>query len=120
MSTSQNPYFGYKYSSLGEAATANCQLTKKRHQQNKEQYNEYQREYQRKLRQQKKTFDQISSNPSYPLVEQVMTNPQLYQQFVSYVNILNDPSSYQNFTNYLNIVNQQHPALQLIIEQENT
>ena len=92
---------GCKYASKEEARLANLEKTKQRYYQNKEQVNDYQREQQRTLRDQKKKYEQISSNPLFPLIEQVITNPQLQQQFVNYVNIVNNPYLYQHFINYI-------------------
>ena len=120
MATVQNQYHGYKYSSLEEAVEANRQQTNERNRQHKDHYNEYHRQYQRKVREQKKKYEQISNSPSYPLIEHIITNPQLHQQFISYINIMNNPSLYQHFVNYLNTANQQQPAFQLVIEQNHT
>ena len=56
---------GYKYSSVEEAQEANREKTNETHKQNREQYNAYQREQQCKLREQKKKYEQISSNPLF-------------------------------------------------------
>jgi hypothetical protein len=102
----QTRVVGCKYATEEEARLANIEKTKQRYRQNKDNYNEYQKEQQRKMREQKKKYEQISSNPLYPYMEQIMFNPQCYQQFVNYINLINDPCLYQQFINYLNSNNQ--------------
>lgn len=109
MTTIENSsvYRGYKYNSLEEAEEANRKNTIERHQQNREHYNEYQRKYQQKVRDKKNKFEQISNSPLYPFIEQVVINPQLYQQVVCYINMTNNPQLYQQFIDYINMVNAQ-------------
>ena len=89
-----------KYATEEEARLANIEKTKQRYKQNREQKIEQQREYQEKLRVQRKNYEQMSSNPMFPIVEQVMTDPHLYQQFISYINLLNNPPLYQEFVEF--------------------
>ena len=101
---STNLYNGYKYSSYEEYYNACKQKTIESHKENREKYNEYQRnyqkEYQRKAREQNKAFKQIMNHPLFPIVQQMLNHPELYQHFIAFINLINNnPSLYQRFLN---------------------
>lgn len=93
---------GYKYATLEEAREANRQKARARYQENKEKINNQQRE---RTRQRREISDLIMKDPEiyqdFLNYREVINNPQMYQYFTSYLQILNDPQLYQNFIDWM-------------------
>jgi hypothetical protein len=104
MNNMNSDFSGYKYKTKEEADEVHRQRARERYENNKKQILQQQKGYKRKKREQEKPF--------LDLYKQIMSNPQLYQNFINYVHIVSNPQLYQHFVNYVNQISQMNPPSQ--------